>query len=117
MSRIEITDEMVLRFYHAYKKNGWPVFYSVAPRIRQGLEAALNQPDEPDIVVTSDMEKAAQEQAELGCSWAEIYRAMRRVAPDCTLPQEKPRRRFEDIVVANVVTHPLRHWHRRKGDK
>ena len=38
---IEVTDEMVERFYEAYVRNDWPVFSSVAPRIRAGLEAAL----------------------------------------------------------------------------
>lgn len=37
----QVTDEMVEMFYEAYKRNDWPVFSSVSPRIRDGLEAAL----------------------------------------------------------------------------
>ncbi len=84
MNKIEVTDEMVARANRAtndFLEHG-------VNRMRHVLEAALNPPQEPEIVVTKEMQNAANDasQVDYGVGdsklyFAAIYRAMHAARP------------------------------------
>ena len=82
MTKIEITDEMVRRFTQ-YVNNHEGCMW------RDALESALNPPPEPEIEVTKEMIDAGWDNFRIKekTQIANIYRAMRRVAPHYNLPQ------------------------------
>ena len=142
MAKVEITDAMVERFYAAYERNDWPVFSSVAPRIKAGLDAALNPPAEPEIVVTEEQKQAGKDAA---LQWltergfitrtvnhpqtpellAAIYRAMRALEPEMPLPNRRKTQEYAPFPDGRRIhyrdgdTKPgaILHIHRRAGDK
>lgn len=97
----EVTDEMVERYIAAASAAYERVFKVTCKALngnfdvaRAGLEAALNPPQEPEIVVTGEQATAGYEVAnmwvrqkgcigtsELYCMAKDIYRAMRRLEP------------------------------------
>jgi hypothetical protein len=79
MTKIEVTDEMEQRFCdYVYTHEGCTY--------RAALEAALNPPPEPEIVVTEEMVEAAEcldykRIPDKKSYYTAIYRAMRKLEP------------------------------------
>ena len=93
MNNIEITDEMVKRGCDWYYGTDSQALFHNRETMRKILEAALNPPPEPEIVVTHEMAIAGQALAlkarnQGACGDADlwvlvkaIYRAMRKLEP------------------------------------
>ena len=102
---IEITDEMVERAFtylnhHAFF--GGSPFEEYHAHVRKALDAALNPPAEPEIVVTAEQRRVGasllsqapaipKNTSQANWEWlldytAVIYRAMRRLEPKAELP-------------------------------
>ncbi len=86
---MQITDEMVERYIKvalsAARKATGVTAWCVHSAVRAGLEAALNPPAEPEIVVTEEMADAGAKQWRNAsgdyAGAVAVYRAMRRLEP------------------------------------
>ncbi len=117
MSKIEITDEMISTFK---EKIGWASDYNGDDaRIRRALNAALNPPPEPEIVVTEEMQFAAENIPGSFKSrpdyCAAIYRAMYAARPkEVAEPTTKVPGYY--TIHHRVGDGQFRYGHRRKGE-
>ncbi len=121
----EISDEMVRRALAAYRDSSAP---SQEGDIRAALNAALNPPAEPEVVITNEMKSAgcvayndeAQRQGYragiLRDQMAAAYHAMRRLEMKAVDPAPKPSGTWRDRPHYRKGDFGLCYFHRRSTD-